>query len=58
MRHPKSKVVRGAFQNTAKGGSRRLEKSHEVRMVMMSAAGLMWAGPAEKREQLKVALKS
>ena len=44
--------------NTTKGGSIRLEKSHEVWMMMMIAAGLMWAGAAEKREQLKVALKS
>ena len=33
---------------TTKGGSRRLEKSHKVWMMMMIAAGLMWAGAAEK----------
>ena len=35
-----------------KGGSRRLEKSHKVWMMMMIAASLMWAGAAEReREQ-------
>ena len=43
---------------TTKGSSRRLEKNHEVWMMMMIAAGLMWAGAAKKREQLKVARKS
>ena len=34
---------------TTKGGSRRLEKSHKVwMMMMMIAASLMWAGAAEK----------
>ena len=40
-----------------KGGSRRLEKSHEARMMTI-AAGLMWAGATIKREQLKAALKN
>ena len=35
---------------TTKGGSRRLEKSHKVWMMMMTAASLMWAGAAEKPE--------
>ena len=35
-------------RNTTKGGSRRLEKSHNVSMMMMIAASLMWAGAAEK----------
>jgi len=33
---------------TTKGGSRRLEKSHKVWMMMMIAASLMWAGAAER----------
>ena len=35
---------------TTKGGSRRLEKSHKVWMIMMIDASLMWAGAAEKPE--------
>jgi len=35
--------------HTTKGGSRRLEKSHKVwMMMMMITASLMWAGVAEK----------
>ena len=33
------------------------KKSHKV-LMMMIAAGLMWAGAAKKFEQLKVALES
>ena len=33
-----------------KGGSRRLEKSHKVWMMMMIVASLMWAGAAEKTD--------
>ena len=51
--------------DTTKGGSRRLEKSHKVWMMMMIVASLMWAGAAERehereceREQPKLALKS
>ncbi len=33
-------------------------KSREVWMIMMIAASSIWARAAEKREQLKVALKS
>ena len=44
--------------NTTKGGSRRLEKSHKVRMMMMIAASLMWAGAAEKPEQSKMTFKN
>ena len=44
-----------AGQGLTKGGSRRLEKSHEVwmmmMMMMMMAASLMWARAADKREQ-------
>ena len=36
------------MKSTTKGGSRRLEKSHKVWMMMMIAASLMWAGAAEK----------
>ena len=43
---------------TTKGGSRRLEKSHEVWMMMMIAASLMWAGAAEKPEQSKMTFKN
>ena len=32
-------------------------KSHKVWIMMMIAAGLIWAEEAEKREKLKVALK-
>ena len=51
--------------NTTKGGSCHLEKSHEVWMMMMIVASLMWAGASEcehehecEREQPKLALKS
>ena len=44
--------------STIKGGSRRPEKSLKAWIMMMIAAGLMRAGVAEKREKLKVALKS
>ena len=53
--------------NTTKGGSRRLEKIHEVWRMMMIAACLIWAGAAEleqereherQRQQPKLALKS
>ena len=43
---------------TTKGGSRRLEKSHKVWMIMMIAASLMWAGAAEKPEQSKMTFKN
>ena len=43
---------------TTKGGSRRLEKSHKVWMMMMIAASLMWAGAAEKPEQSKMTFKN
>ena len=42
--------------NTTKGGSRRLEKSHKVWMMMI-AASWMWAGAAEKPEQSNMTLK-
>ena len=45
-------------QNTTKGGSCRLEKSHKVWMMMMIAASLMWAGAAEKPEQSKMTFKN
>ena len=45
--------LKGGLEGTTKGGSCRLEKSHEVWMMMMIAAGLMWAGAAEKAEQTK-----
>ena len=35
-----------------------MEKSQKVWKMMMIAAGLMWAGAVEKREQLKGALTS
>ena len=44
--------------HTTKGGSRRLEKSHKVWMMMMIAASLMWAGAAEKPEQSKMTFKN
>ena len=52
-----------AAQITTKGGSRRLEKSRKVWMMMMIVASLMWAGAAERerereRERPKMALKS
>ena len=37
---------------TTKGGSRRLEKSHKVWMMMI-AASLIWAGAAEEPEKSK-----
>ena len=48
-------------ENTTKGGSCRLEKSHKVWMMMMIAEGLMWvevAGAAQSgteklNEQIK-----
>ena len=40
-----------------KGGSRPLEKSHEVWTMMIIAIGLMCAGAAKKVEKLKVVLK-
>ena len=43
---------------TTKGGSRRLEKSHKVWMMMMIAASLMWAGAAEKPEQSKMTFRN
>ena len=43
---------------STKGGSRRLEKSHKVWMMMMIAASLMWAGAAEKPEQSKMTFKN
>ena len=43
---------------TTKGGSRRLEKSHKVWMMMMIAASLMWAGAAEKPDQSKMTFKN
>ena len=43
---------------TTKGGSRQLEKSHEVWMMMMIAASLLWAGAAEKPEQAKMIFKN
>ncbi len=42
---------------TTKGGSRRLEKSHKVWMIMI-AASLMWTGAAEKPEQFKWTFKN
>ena len=42
--------------STTKSGSRILEKIHKI--WMMIAAGLMWAGAAEKREHLKLESKS
>ena len=51
--------------HTTKGGSRHLEKSHKVWMMMMIVTSLMWAGAAEReherereREQPKLALQS
>ena len=44
--------------NTTKGGSRRLEKSRKVWMIMMIAASLMWAGVAEKPKQSKMIFKN
>jgi len=44
--------------NLPQGGSRRLEKSHIVWMMMLIAAGLMWAGAAEKPEQSKMTFKN
>ena len=42
-----------------KGGSRRLEKSHKVwMMMMMIAASLMRAGAVEKPEQSKMTFKN
>ena len=46
------------MQHITKGGSRRLEKSHEVWMMMMIAASWMWAGAAEKPEQSKMTFKN
>ena len=46
------------YKCTTKGGSRRLEKSHNVWMMMMIAASLMWAGAAEKPEQSKMTFKN
>ena len=43
---------------TTKGGSRRLEKSHKVWMMMMITASLMWAKAAEKPEQSKIIFKN
>ena len=43
---------------TTKGGSRRLEKSHKVWMMMMIAASSIWAGVAEKPEQSKLTFKN
>ena len=48
----------GQSDITTKGGSRRLEKSHKVWMMMMIAASLMWAGAAEKPEQSKMTFKN
>ena len=42
--------------STTKSGSRILEKIHKIWMMMMIAAGLMWAGAEEKREQFEMAL--
>ena len=44
--------------DTTKGSSRRLEKSHEVWMMMIIAVSLMWAGAAEKPEQSKMTFKN
>ena len=46
-----------AMASTTKGGSRRLEKSHKVWMMMI-AASLMWAGAAEMPEQSKMTFKN
>ncbi len=46
------------IEYTTKGGSRQLENSHKVWMMIMIAASLMWAGVAEKREQSKMAFKN
>ena len=44
---------------TTKGGSRRLEKSYKVwMMMMMIAAFLTWAGAAEKPEHSKMTFKN
>ena len=51
-------MLRHSSFPTTKGGSRRLEKSHEVWMMMMIAASLMWAGAAEKTEQSKMTFKN
>ena len=51
-------VMRFFRIDTTKGGSRRLEKSHKVWMMMMIAASLMWAGAAEKPEQSKMTFKN
>ena len=39
------------MQHITKGGSRRLEKSHEVWMMMMIAGSLKWAGAAERERE-------
>ena len=44
--------------STTKSGSRILEKIHKIWMMMVIVAGLIWAGAAKKRENLKVALKN
>ena len=45
--------------NTTKGGSRRLEESHKVwMMMMMITASLMWAGVAEKPDQSEMTFKN
>ena len=46
------------YKFTTKGGSRRLEKSHKVWMMMMIAARLMWAEAAEMPEQSKITFKN
>ena len=51
-------TITSSDRSTTKSGYRRMEKNHKVWMMMMIAAGLMWAGVAEKCEQLKVAWES
>ena len=50
--------MKQSISTTTKGGSRRLEKSHKLWMMMMITASLMWAGAAEKPEQSKMIFKN
>ena len=54
----RAKFEEKSYLYTTKGGSRRLEKSHKVWMMMMIAASLMWAGAAEMPEQSKMTFKN